>query len=331
MFIGKSKDYELYTPRVENGIIYSGGVIGVSSGKYLYIKVKKGIYSISGVQSGESLNYECGIFTNINNEGYITDLRVVKTKTGITGRFSIDNIYVDVDGYLCFAFYSKNQYGSSISNLQFELESASTSYEPYLQPQSITITSDRPITKWDKLVEQDGQIGWLYKAVFDSDVRPSRMDLFPSGFSIYKNHSNGVFTYKASFAKKEIGWQTSVCKQFKNVDGSYSKGGLFYYSDHPSIDLVYFNSNFKTVESFVKWMEENPLEIVYKSRESEFIPLQQSEQDAIRALTTYYPTTVVTVDGGELPVGIEVTYMHPEYIPTKQSALRMWFKENQII
>ena len=197
--------------------------------------------------------------------------------------------------------------------------------------QSLTITSDRPITKWDKLVEQDGQIGWLYKAVFDSDVRPSRMDLFPSGFSIYKNHSNGVFTYKASFAKKEIGWQTSICKQFKNVNGSYGSGTLWNYSDQPAIDMVYFNSNIATLESFVKWMEENPLEMVYKSRESEFIPLQQSEQDAIRALTTYYPTTVVTVDGGELPVGIEVTYMHPEYIPTKQSALRMWFKENPII
>lgn len=197
--------------------------------------------------------------------------------------------------------------------------------------QSLTITSDRPITKWDKLVEQDGQIGWLYKAVFDSDVRPSRMDLFPSGFSLYKDHLNGVFTYKARFAKKEIGWQTSICKQFKNVDGSYSKGELFYYSDQPSIDSVYFNSNIATLESFVKWMEENPLEIVYKSRESEFIPLQQSEQAAIRALTTYHPTTVITVDGGELPVGIEVTYMKPEYIPTKQSALRMWFKENPII
>ena len=28
--------------------------------------------------------------------------------------------------------------------------------------QSLTLTSDRPITKWDKLVEQGGQIGWLY-------------------------------------------------------------------------------------------------------------------------------------------------------------------------
>ena len=67
------------------------------------------------------------------------------------------------------------------------------------------------------------------------------------------------------------------------------------------------------------------------SNNSVFVPLPQSKQDAIRALITYYPTTVITVDGGELPVGIEVTYMHPEYIPTKQSALRMWFKENPII
>ena len=198
--------------------------------------------------------------------------------------------------------------------------------------QSLTITSDRPITKWDKLVEQDGQIGWLYKAVFDSDVRPSRMDLFPSGFGLYKDHLNGVFTYKAGFAKKEIGWQTSICKQFKNVDGSYSKGGLFYYSDQPSIDTVYFNSNIATLESFVKWMEENPLEMVYKSRESEFIPLQQSEQDAIRALTTYYPTTVVTVDGGEVIPSVELTYTADtkNYIDGKIASYHAMAQANQI-
>lgn len=35
-------------------------------------------------------------------------------------------------------------------------------YEPYREPKFFTITSDRPITKWDRLVEQGGQIGWLY-------------------------------------------------------------------------------------------------------------------------------------------------------------------------
>ena len=34
----------------------------------------------------------------------------------------------------------------------------------------------------------------------------------------------------------------------------------------------------------------------------------QPEQNAIRALKTYYPTTVITADGGELDPDIKVTY-----------------------
>ena len=90
-------------------------------------------------------------------------------------------------------------------------------------------------------------------------------------------------------------------------------------------------SGITDIQTLRDFLNSNNLKVVYYSKTQEFIPLPQDEQNAIRALTTYYPTTVVTVDGGELPVGIEVTYMHPEYIPTKQSALRMWFKENPII
>ena len=51
-----------------------------------------------------------------------------------------------------------------------------------------------------------------------------------------------------------------------------------------------------------------PYEIVYQSLETEIILLPQSEQNAIRALKTYYPTTVITADGGELDPDIKVTY-----------------------
>ena len=88
---------------------------------------------------------------------------------------------------------------------------------------------------------------------------------------------------------------------------------------------------FPDVETLRNWLSQSKTTLQYVLEKEVIVPISQSEQDAIRALTTYYPTTVVTVDGGELPVGIEVTYMHPEYIPTKQSALRMWFKENPII
>ena len=39
-----------------------------------------------------------------------------------------------------------------------------------LQEQTLTLTSDRPLTKWDRLVEQNGQIGWLYATKYIEDL-----------------------------------------------------------------------------------------------------------------------------------------------------------------
>lgn len=87
----------------------------------------------------------------------------------------------------------------------------------------------------------------------------------------------------------------------------------------------------KGIANWKAHLSKTPMEVMtYLTTPIEY-DLSSEEIEKYKALYTYYPTTVVTVDGGELPVGIEVTYMHPEYIPTKQSALRMWFKENPII
>ena len=37
-------------------------------------------------------------------------------------------------------------------------------YEPYRTPQTVHLTSDRPLTKWDKLEKRNGQWGWVYKS-----------------------------------------------------------------------------------------------------------------------------------------------------------------------
>lgn len=208
------------------------------------------------------------------------------------------------------------------SKIQMEYGTAMNEFEQYHQPQVLTLTSDRPITKWDRLVEQGGEIGWLYQSASDTDVKPSRLDLFPYGFSLFKDFGNGVYVYKVVNIKKAIGFQTSLCEQFKNKDGSYSTGDLFCYSDQPSIQMQYFVTDIPTLEEFKTWMETNPLTMVYQTVESQFVPLQQSEQNAIRALKTYYPTTVITADGGELDPDIKVTYTADtkNYIDNKVSA-----------
>ena len=172
--------------------------------------------------------------------------------------------------------------------------------------QTLTLTSDRPITKWDKLVEQGGQIGWLYAGVvidrFDGQsnkISIANKQGNVQNFSIrFENVANGngnsdifVDKYRAvqlSYTKAEYG----ICCNWND--------GVKYFSAP--------NENVATVDEFKAWLIENPLKIAYETTNPEFIPLPQSEQNAIRALKTYYPTTVITVDGGELAPDIKVTY-----------------------
>lgn len=209
--------------------------------------------------------------------------------------------------YLSCNKTSIQKFFDTIQTLQVEMGSEPTPYEPYTE-QILTLTSDRPITKWDKLVEQGGEIGWLYQSVIDSNVKPSRGDLFPNGFSLFKDFGNGVYVYKVTNIKKAIGFQTSLCEQFKNKDDSYSTGDLFCYSDQPSMQMQYFVTDIPTLEEFKTWMETNPLTMVYQTVESQFIPLSESEQTQLRNLHSYNGTTNITVDSGEVPCGIKLTY-----------------------
>nr|DAI81844.1 MAG TPA: hypothetical protein [Caudoviricetes sp.] len=209
--------------------------------------------------------------------------------------------------YLSCNKTSIQKFFDTIQTLQVEIGSEQTVYEPYTE-QTLTLTSDRPLTKWDKLVEQGGQIGWLYQSAIDSDVKPSRLDLFPNGFSLFKDFGNGVYVYKVTNIKKAIGFQTSLCEQFKNKDGSYSTGDLFCYSDQPSMQMQYFVTDIPSLEEFKTWMEANPLTMVYKTTQTEFIPLSESEQTQLRNLHSYNGTTNIIIDSGEVPCGINVTY-----------------------
>lgn len=193
-------------------------------------------------------------------------------------------------------------------------------YEPYREPKFFTLTSDRPLTKWDRLVEQGGQIGWLYAGVvidrFDGQsnkISIANKQGNVQNFSIrFENVANGngnsdifVDKYRAvqlSYTKAEYG----ICCNWND--------GVKYFSAP--------NENVATVDEFKAWLIENPLKIAYETTNPEFIPLPQSEQNAIRALKTYYPTTVITVDGGEVDPDIKVTYTADtkNYIDGKVSA-----------
>lgn len=193
------------------------------------------------------------------------------------------------------------------AEITLNLGNATLPYQPYKE-QTLTLTSDRPLTKWDRLVEQDGQIGWLYQSntvVIDGSETWSSSNV-PDHiyFTTTVNNKSGRIN-------------TSLCKTYKNngepVFNKKHEGEYNIYSDHPTngvSDTAFVppNETVTTIPQWKEWLNANPIEMLYKTKTTEFIPLPQSEQNAIRALKTYYPTTVITVDGGELDPDIKVTY-----------------------
>ena len=172
--------------------------------------------------------------------------------------------------------------------------------------QVLTLTSDRPLTKWDRLVEQGGEIGWLYAGVVID-----RFDGQSNKISIANKQGN-VQNFSIRFENVANGNGNSdiFVDKYRAVQLSYTKAEYGICCNW-NVGVKYFsapNENVATVDEFKAWLIENPLKIAYETTNPEFVPLPQSEQDAVRNLKTYYPTTVIMVDGGEVDAGIEVEY-----------------------
>lgn len=170
-------------------------------------------------------------------------------------------------------------------------------YEPYQEPQTLTLTSDRPITKWDRLVEQDGQYGWLYKHKIIEDFSTLVKDTEP----IYGNDGEKYFS--VSLQNASLNYDRSKIYSEVGLSGKDSK---IYYIPKPMIEsATIYVSDTDTIMTAKEHMH---YKVVYETTESQFVPLSESEQTQLRNLHSYNGTTHITVDSGEVECGIKLTY-----------------------
>ena len=172
-------------------------------------------------------------------------------------------------------------------------------YEPYKKPQSLTLTSDRPITKWDRLVEQGGQIGWLYNSANETiDGKTGKWSIQPATKIFYR--TDITFPIVVPFCIELLGYDYLMGGYKKDTGITINNLGILCITLPEEVEL--------TLDAYKQYLADNPLHVLYKGDSEEFVPLSESEKNAIRALKTYYPTTVITADGGELDPDIKVTY-----------------------
>ena len=217
------------------------------------------------------------------------------------GQVGVKTFLIQKDvAYIKVLAYRKHEY----KYIQLEKGNTATPYEPYKE-QTLTLTSDRPITKWDRLVEQGGEIGWLYKSKIDALPKTGYRYIETGYFS-----KGNVFTDSALNTNVTPGSQFFTC--FSLANPSFKKGDIAWlYVNKPGttdLRVRFADESINTAELFEKYMADKDMKILYETAQTEFVPLPQSEQNAIRALKTYYPTTVITADSGEVEPDIKVTY-----------------------
>ncbi len=181
---------------------------------------------------------------------------------------------------------------------EYEITIANEQTDPD-KNQTGTLTSDRPLTKRDRLEKRNGQWGWVYKAaevVLDGSVDENwrRQSDSNGKKQFYILLSDALYPYSDPF--KEMFY----CDTFLTTNnlGAIPKWQVRKGTYNGLAPVFKPSDDIDTVEAFRNFLAENQTTILYVTKEETFIPLSESEQEQMNALHTYYPTTVLSNDCG---------------------------------
>ena len=311
---------------VDNGVITASGMseisIRIQSTKFSeedFKKLKSGNIYVKNYKSSDC-NYECGIYINnvaVNEgnsplnipEGYLETnpnnvYFYISIQAGVELKGTIQPmIYQDGDGtyepYTGGApspspdypqeIVSSGSWDETAQKWEYEITIANEQTDPD-KNQTVTLTSDRPLTKWDKLEKRKGQWGWVYKSA-----------------EIVLDGSEEWAPYP-SF----VGYYSPYILPFSTTrrEGYSDRGYVGYYSDRFSIWIGVNNPNIyvcfaptyneeledRGTDNWKNFLSENPITIITYLDEETFAPLTTAEQEAMNALHTFRPTTVLSND-----------------------------------
>ena len=191
---------------------------------------------------------------------------------------------------------SAGKYNEDTQKWEYEITIANAQTDA-TKNQTVLLTSDRPLTKWDKLEKRDGQWGWVYKSaeiVLDGSEDET--------ISLYVGLETEGNSFAVNIPDSVSGYQTSLCDKYRNINGSWNsdhKDEYAIYSDHMNVinKARYFrppSTEVETVEQWKTWLSGNPLTLWYQTSSETFTPLATAEQEQMNNLYTYRPTTVLS-------------------------------------
>lgn len=187
--------------------------------------------------------------------------------------------------------------GTALANKVYHprviLGDTDTGWEPY-RGHTATITSNRPLTKWDKLTCRDGVWGWAYggaTTVLDGTEQWRKWIYTTSeGYFVAYTPANNIDTVKHTILSSHFVYDASV----------RAKEGI--YEDNKMLHLTTRTSIASSVDELKTWLADHHITVQYQLAEEEWVPLSPEEQAAMNALCTYSGTTHIWTDDPMQPV-----------------------------
>lgn len=198
-----------------------------------------------------------------------------------------------------------------ISHIMLNAGSTALPWEPY-RGHTATITSDRPLTKWDKLTCRDGVWGWAYGGT----------TVVEDGSQVMVNtwYPSIVLSNLQKRAKAGTKIYCNYCNAHINRANDNGTGICINDAD------TYWN--FADANAAKTWLtqknaEGKPFYYQYETQEEEWVPLSAEEQAAMNALCTYAGTTHIWTDDPLQPViSLDYTVDTEGYIKDTTPAYR---------
>lgn len=274
----------------------------------IYVNVNSAVVNTGILDEETTFNHASTLHAYCNKPEYpINNTGIISGKCKIPNNLSRGYTFtVTVDGLFLYQGVNAVSFNTDDAYIAYDFIKTVDMTSPYTGKDPLTLTSDRPITKWDRLIEQDGEIGWLYSTGVYEDIKESDIQANSINDQYGRYYVNAIKTYKNAECMCNIAEYSPAQKE--------DKCGFWYNDTLCLLIRSEYTGNNGTEDhsTAIKNFKDNVLSkgitVFYKLNTKEFIPLPQSEQNAIRALKTYYPTTVITADGGELDPDIKVTY-----------------------
>ena len=201
---------------------------------------------------------------------------------------------------------SAGKYNEGTGKYEYEITIANAQTDPD-KNQTVTLTSDRPLTKWDRLEKRNGQWGWVYKS---AEIVLDGTENYVTNLKDYvSDFSSNCYTVISNMVSD--GRTNVFMNRLSNIDYSWAQPDAIGFSknfnqlhvriSNSDLGTTGESSSSEIVDAMKAYMAQhyedgNPFIALYETAAETFVPLTESEQEQMNALHTFRPTTVLSND-----------------------------------